>query len=382
MKIFYWSPFFDNIATIKAVLNSAKSLLKYQKNNTYDVSIINAIGEWDDYKKNSTNDIQFKDLFQKNLSKIIPKGGYLKSRFSYLFIFIISLRRLLKLINKEKPDYLIIHLITSLPIFLSPFFNKKTKVILRLSGLPKLNIMRSLFWKLYSKKIYKVTCPTQSTFETISKSKIFNENKIIVLKDPIISIRDAKKKSIEKLDSKIIDEQYILGIGRLTKQKNFMLLLNFFNKLIKKYPEYKLFILGDGENKITLLNTINKYKLNSKVFLLGHQNNVFKYLKNADCFILSSFWEDPGFVLAEASAINTNIISSNCPNGPKEIIHNEDFLFMNGSSDSLLQKFEIYKNKSKIELFNQKVAIKKRIKFFTSFQHFNKLNLILNENNE
>ena len=83
MKIFYWSPFFDNIATIKAVLNSAKSLLKYQKNNTYDVSIINAIGEWDDYKKNSTDDIQFKDLFQKNLSKITPKGGYLKSRFSY-----------------------------------------------------------------------------------------------------------------------------------------------------------------------------------------------------------------------------------------------------------------------------------------------------------
>ena len=73
---------------------------------------------------------------------------------------------------------------------------------------------------------------------------------------------------------------------------------------------------------------------------------MFKYLKYADCFILSSLWEDPGFVLAEAGVMNTNIISSDCPNGPKEIINNEDFLFMNGSSDSLLQKFLIYKNKT------------------------------------
>ena len=115
---------------------------------------------------------------------------------------------------------------------------------------------------------------------------------------------------------------------------------------------------------------------------MGHQNNVFKYLKYADCFILSSLWEDPGFVLAEAAIMNTNIISSDCPNGPKEIICNEDFLFMNGSNISLLEKFQIYKNKTISELHDQKIEVKKRIKFYTSFQHFKKLNLILSENNE
>ena len=382
MKIFYWAPFFSNIATIKAVLNSAECLLKYKSDNNYEVGIINAIGEWNDYKRIATNSIKFKDLSKIDLSKVMLKGSFLKSRLSYIFIFILNLRRLLRLINDEKPNYLIIHLITSLPILLSPFFNKKTKVILRLSGLPKLNILRSLFWKLYSKKIYKVTCPTQSTFDNISRSKIFNQKKIRLLKDPIISIKDLKKKSVERLDGQIINEKYILGIGRITVQKNFTLLLNFFNKLIKRYPEYKLYILGDGEDKVKLINMISKYKLNSRVFLLGHQDNVFKYLKYADCFILTSLWEDPGFVLAEAGAINTNIISSDCPNGPKEIICNEDFLFLNGSSESLLHKFEAYKKKSKKELYNQKVDIKKKIKFYTSFQHFKKLNLILNENNE
>ena len=128
MKVFYWSPFFTKIATITAVINSAKSLLKYNKENKYSVSIINAIGEWNDYKKTIKENINFKDLSKKNYIELIPSGSFLKSRFSYIFIFIFSLPKLLRLINSEKPDYLIIHLITSLPIFLSLFFNKKLKL--------------------------------------------------------------------------------------------------------------------------------------------------------------------------------------------------------------------------------------------------------------
>ena len=382
MKVFYWSPFFTKIATITAVINSAKSLLKYNKENKYSVSIINAIGEWNDYKKTIKENINFKDLSKKNYIELIPSGSFLKSRFSYIFIFIFSLPKLLRLINSEKPDYLIIHLITSLPIFLSLFFNKKTKIILRLSGLPKLNPLRLMLWKLFAKKIYKVTCPTESTLETINEHKIFDEKKIYLLKDPIISIKDIIKFKNEKLDIDIAKNKYILGIGRLTFQKNFKLLINFYIKLIKEYPEYKLYILGEGEDRIMLNNLIQKHQLNKKVFLLGHKDNIFKYLKHADCFILSSLWEDPGFVLAEAAATNTNIISSNCPNGPKEIINNNDFLFKNGSSNDLLTKFQIYKSKSDIDLVNQKIRNKKKIKFYTLFQHYKNLNSILSHDNE
>jgi len=381
MKIFYWSPFFSKIATIAAVLNSANSLVKYQNKNTYSVSIINAIGEWNDYKNVTTKNLTFKNFTKKDLTKLIPKGGFFRSRLSYIFIFAISLLKLLKIINNERPDFLIIHLITSLPIFLSPFFNKKTKIILRLSGLPKLNLFRKIFWKIYSKKIYKVTCPTQSTLQTIKNSKIFDDDKITLLKDPIISIKNIKLRTIEKIDKKMINEKFILGIGRLTNQKNFKLLLKFFFQLNKKYPEYKLYILGEGEDRPVLDNMIKDYKLTSKAFLLGHQDNVFKYLKYSDCFILSSLWEDPGFVLIEAGAMNTNIIASNCPNGPQEIICDKDFLFNNGSVDDLLNKFEIFRDKSDIDLINQKINIKKKIKFYTSFQHYKKLDLILNEKN-
>ena len=50
-KIFYWSPFTSEVATVKSVLNSAESILKFNKENKYLVSIIDAVHEWKNYEK-------------------------------------------------------------------------------------------------------------------------------------------------------------------------------------------------------------------------------------------------------------------------------------------------------------------------------------------
>ena len=46
-KIFYWSPCLNPVGTVISTLNSAIALSKYNK--MYDVSLINACGEWDSY---------------------------------------------------------------------------------------------------------------------------------------------------------------------------------------------------------------------------------------------------------------------------------------------------------------------------------------------
>ena len=97
---------------------------------------------------------------------ILYKVGYFIFAFSILSLF-----PLYKLIKKEKPDYLIIHLITVPVLILAIFFNFKTKFILRVSGYPKLNILRKLFWKLSSKKIFKVFTPTEITKNLLVKEK-------------------------------------------------------------------------------------------------------------------------------------------------------------------------------------------------------------------
>jgi len=105
-------------------------------------------------------------------------------------------------------------------------------------------------------------------------------------------------------------------------------------------------------------------------------------LLNSDCFILTSLWEDPGFVLIEAALSNTSIISSNCPNGPNEILSNgqNGFLFQNNNLSDLLNKFDEFKNLTEDELNKKKLFAKKQIKKFTQFAHFKSLENIIDLN--
>ena len=125
---------------------------------------------------------------------------------------------------------------------------------------------------------------------------------------------------------------------------------------------------------------IKNFNLNDKIHLLGYQDNVFKYLKNSKYFILSSLWEDPGFVLIEAALSNTNIISSDCPNGPSEIISDDGgYLFESNSKSSLVQTISHFLKDTEKNKLSKKIKLKKRLKKFTSFYHATNLkNKILN----
>ena len=238
MKIFYWSPFISKVATVSSVIKSADSIVKYsKKENNINVAIIDAIGEWKNYRKIINPKIEIINLSKKDIIESLPKGGFFKSRFSYFLIFILTFFKLLNLINKEKPDYIITHLITSLPIFLKLIKKNKTKIILRISGLPKLNFIRYIFWKLFAKKIYSVTCPTKATYEYLKTINIFDRKQLFILRDPVIQLNEFLKKKNEKNDDlKIQKNNLIVGIGRLTRQKNFLLLIRAFKKILIKYP--------------------------------------------------------------------------------------------------------------------------------------------------
>ena len=384
MKIFYWSPFISKVATVSSVIRSAESILKYsKKKNNINVAIIDAIGEWKNYRKIINPKIEIINLSKKNISESLPKVGFFKSRLSYALIFALTFFKLLNLINKEKPDYIIAHLLTSLPIFLTLIIKNKTKVIIRISGLPKLNFARYIFWKLFSKKIYRVTCPTTLTYEYLKKINIFDQNKLFVLRDPVIQLHEFLKKKNEKIeDLKIEKNNLIISIGRLTRQKNLILLIRAFKKILIKYPNYHLLLLGEGEQKKLLTEETKKLKIQERISFLGYQKNVYKYLLNSDCFILTSLWEDPGFVILEAALSNTLIISSNCPNGPNEILSNgqNGFLFQNNNLSDLLNKFDEFKNSTEDELNKKKLFAKKQIKIFTQFAHFKSLRNIINLN--
>jgi glycosyltransferase involved in cell wall biosynthesis len=371
-KVFYWAPFISEVGTTYAVINSAKSLVKYSK--IYEPVILNVIGEWDDYYKEFNDyNIEVIDFTKIKLLQHLPKFGFLKSRISYVIIFIFSFFILYKKIKSLKPDILMCHLMTSVPIILFNLFNFESKLILRISGYPKLNFFRKILWKLSNKKIDKVFCPSNTVMNLIKKYKIFDNNIVYFLPDPVLDI-----KKINKLKTEVVSEEFlkkksfILSIGRLTYQKNFSLLLDAFSQISKKISGINLVIIGDGEDKEKLLLKAKGLNIDKNVFFLGYKKNVFKYIVKSDVFILTSLWEDPGFVLIEAAYCNVPIISSNCPTSTEEILEygKGGILYQNNNSEDLIKKINLFYKLNKNKITKMKSNIKKKIKIYTIHSHY------------
>ena len=379
-KIFFWGPFLDNkIATIKAIRNSVYSINNYSK--IFEGYIIDAVGEWSNLNLKDKKKLNFIST-KINIIEKLPKFSFLKSRLSYWIIFFRCFFPLKNLIKKEKPEYIIIHLIVSLPLILFILFNFNTKLCLRISGFPKLNFFRKLLWKISSNKICKVMCPTNATVEYLKSKKIFKDD-IFCLEDPVLQIRTIPQKKFDKsLDPKFVKNSIIL-IGRLTKQKNFELFINAFSKIVKKYPKLKANILGDGELKEDLKKLIDIIGLSKNIILLGHKENVFKYLFNSKIFILTSLWEDPGFVLVEAATLNRLIISSNCKNGPEEFLNHGKggLIFESNSVNSLVNSIEIALKLNQTNIHEMILWSKKKTKKYLIYNHYKKIEKILNNEN-
>jgi glycosyltransferase involved in cell wall biosynthesis len=380
--IYYWSPFLTNIATSKAVINSAYSVKKFLKD--CEPSIIDAAGEFESKKQEiKEKNVSLIKLNFFNYINLLPKFGRIGSRLSFSIIFILSFFSLKKIIEKNKPDFLIIHLITSLPLLLFKIYNfNNTKLILRISGYPKMGKIRIFFWRFFLKNIFLVTCPTEATYKYLLKINIVSNAKLKILYDPVLCISETSKKLKKEQDQKtndIINDIYIVAVGRLTKQKNFIFLINNFLKIYNISPNIKLLILGAGEQYGILEKRINELNLNNKIKLLGNVDNIFPYLKKSRCFCLASLWEDPGFVILEAAFARTFVISSNCKNGPEEILEKNraGLLFKKNDSDSFVNTYDQFMKLSKLEKLKYKKNALLVCKKFTIFNHAKNLKKIL-----
>ena len=82
-------------------------------------------------------------------------------------------------------------------------------------------------------------------------------------------------------------------------------------------------------------------------------------------------WEDPGFVMIETAMCNTFIISSNCPNGPKEFIKNDKcgLLFESNNLNSLKEKFDYFIAMPKMQIIEKKIEAKKIKRIYNLFAH-------------
>jgi len=117
------------------------------------------------------------------------------------------------------------------------------------------------------------------------------------------------------------DRPLIVGMGRLTPQKDFGTLIRAFAQLANQ-SDCRLVILGEGEERSALEGLVEQLGLAERVLLPGFVENPYAWLNRARLFVLSSRWEALPTVLIEALACGVPVVATDCPSGPAEILEN------------------------------------------------------------
>lgn len=188
------------------------------------------------------------------------------------------------------------------------------------------------FWNSIRKKAYpksdKIVLQTKDIKDYYKK--FINVNKLKIIPNPI----DPELQKHANLNQ--VRENIILAVGRFTKQKNHQLLINAFSNISHK--NWKLMIVGDGEEKQAYLELIKNLNEEKSVFLIEKTTEIHKEYNRAKIFTLTSDYEGFPNVLIEAMSFGIPSISSDCPTGPSDIIeHNKNGLLFPVNDQKILE---------------------------------------------
>lgn len=194
-------------------------------------------------------------------------------------------------------------------------------------------------FKRYLSNLYK--CVVLTNIDKEDYKKNFNiDTKVIY--NPLSFCSEEKTKCNKK---------NIVFAGRLEEyQKGLDLLIDIFKKINDKNKEWKLNILGDGEDKEKLKKYIQQKDLEKYVNLLGRIDDVKKYFLESSIFVSTSRWEGFGLVITEAMECGLPVVAFD-NSGPKEIINKNEvngILVPNHDIEIFAEKlFELINNEKK-----------------------------------
>ena len=258
-----------------------------------------AVGPWE---------CKIKDFIPTDMFK-----GHLKH--SNPFKLLISLY---KAIRKESPDIVFsstMYISTKL-LLLQPFF-KRVKFIVRSENnfFTFSNRQQWMIRRLY-RRAQKVIAQTDEMRTELVETACLPEEKVIAIQNP----QDFKTISIMAQETNPfadVSKRYFVASGRFAPAKGFDILIQAFAKVVKQIGNAELYIVGrnSGPNESyykQIQESIDSLGLKEKIHCVGHQKNPYVYVKNADCFVLSSRNEGLPNVLIEALYLGTPAAATRC----------------------------------------------------------------------
>lgn len=307
--------------------------------------------------------------------------NYIKFIFRFILILyrkIIFYKQLKKIVINEKPD--IIHSNTGV-IHEGYLIAKKYKKphVWHLREYQEKDFKMFIFPSKYIfKKMLNKSYTIPITKDIQQYFNLENNNKSFVIYNPIMSFNKTKDRS-EK-------SNYFIVTNKLSKEKGIEDIIEAFSIFLFNYPNYKLLILGFGNEKYVekLKEKTNSYNILANVDFLGYKEDVYTYIKKAKALIVGSYYEGFGRMTAEANMLGIPVIGRNT-GGTKEILENTKGGFLFDTVEQMASYMKKIASKSDLEIQElMKEPQKTAIESFSNEQHIEKvINLyksIINQN--
>ena len=169
--------------------------------------------------------------------------------------------------------------------------------------------------------------------------------------------------------SSSLTSKRIVSIGRLSPEKGYLDLLKIYNEIVKKYPDWKLDIIGDGVQKNLLEEYILKHNLINNVTLHGFQKKDYidEVLHKSSIYVMTSHTESFGIVLLEAMSHGVPCIAFDSAEGARELINSgmNGYLIKRRNFSAMIKKIEdLIKRKEERKRIG--IAGRKSVKKYTA----------------
>lgn len=248
-----------------------------------------------------------------------------------LFKFLKNIKRVFlfrKIVKKEKADIVLGMITRHAIIAILASFKLPVKVIVSERNYPGLR-GNHLMWDFLRRYIYrfadKHVVQTEKIADWIRKNT--HSKDVVVIPNSISLPIPQYSPKLSPIDYLNVNEKMILAVGSFKHQKGFDLLIRSLSKVLPKYSDWKLFIVGDEKEdgqREAYSKLISTFDLNDQIILPGKAGNVGDWYNRADIFVLSSRYEGFPNVLLEAMASGCACVSFDCNTGPSDLIENNE----------------------------------------------------------
>lgn len=125
---------------------------------------------------------------------------------------------------------------------------------------------------------------------------------------------DILQKSAEEVDDVYFDSEYIniCSVAKVEFTKGYDRLLNIHKDLVNLGVKHRIYIIGEGSERINLEILAKKYSLQNSFIFLGYKENPYKYMKRCDIYVCSSRREGFSTAVTEALILGIPVVSTNC----------------------------------------------------------------------